>query len=88
VLNVYALEQEITALMDETQVPGLALAVIAELTVLYAAGFGVTSREDGGVMTSRRVRACRVAVPRMSSRRTVPWSHPIWNEWPRASSIR
>ena len=48
-LNSYALEQEIDQRMQAARVPGLAIAVVQDLRVVYSSGFGVTSVEDGGL---------------------------------------
>lgn len=48
-LDVPALEAQITAAMESAQVPGLALAVIHDNAVIYSAGHGVTMVGAGGV---------------------------------------
>lgn len=48
-LNIQALEQDIEEQMQAAQVPGLALAAIQDLEVIYSRGFGVSSVEDGGL---------------------------------------
>jgi len=48
VLNVEQLEQCVADVMQSSRIPGLALAIISDRTILYARGFGVTSLEDGG----------------------------------------
>ena len=48
-LNLYALERQIQERMARWQVPGLALAIVHNLEVVYARGFGLTSVEDGGL---------------------------------------
>jgi CubicO group peptidase (beta-lactamase class C family) len=48
-LNLYALERQIQERMALGQVPGLALAIVHNLEVTYARGFGLTSVEDGGL---------------------------------------
>lgn len=48
-LNLYALERQIQERMAGARVPGLALAIVHNLAVTYARGFGLTSVEDGGL---------------------------------------
>lgn len=48
-LNYYQLEQSIEVAMQKFYIPGLALAIVHECTLIYTRGFGVTSVEDGGV---------------------------------------
>jgi CubicO group peptidase (beta-lactamase class C family) len=48
-LNLYAFEQEIEEQMQAARVPGLAIAILQELRLVYCRGFGVTSVEDGGL---------------------------------------
>lgn len=48
-LNFYALEQWIAEQMQAGHVPGLAMAVVRDLEVIYCRGWGVTSVEDGGL---------------------------------------
>jgi CubicO group peptidase (beta-lactamase class C family) len=47
-LNIFKLERQIEEAMQAARVPGLALAIVSDLEVIYARGFGVTSIEDGG----------------------------------------
>ena len=47
-LHIARLESRIRAAMAEANVPGLALSIIADGELHYAAGFGTTSVEDGG----------------------------------------
>ncbi|MBN1661759.1 MAG: beta-lactamase family protein [Anaerolineae bacterium] len=47
-MNVYELECDVEAWMDEYRVPGVAVALVRGGVVAYARGFGVTSVEDGG----------------------------------------
>lgn len=55
-LNTYKLEQYIATQMQAAQVPGVALAIIADQHVVYARGFGVTSVEAGGVPVTPHTR--------------------------------
>jgi CubicO group peptidase (beta-lactamase class C family) len=48
-LDFRDLEQHIGAQMQAAHVPGLALAIVQNLEVIYSRGFGVTSVEDGGL---------------------------------------
>ncbi len=48
-LDVPALEAQLTAALESAQVPGLALAVIHDHAVIYSAGQGVTMVGAGGV---------------------------------------
>lgn len=48
-LNLYALEQQIESEMQDTHVPGLAIAILQDRELIYCRGFGVTSVEDGGL---------------------------------------
>src|SRR5690554_2371246 len=48
-LNYQRLEKDIQEQMRAARVPALSLAVIQDLEVVYARGFGVTSVEDGGL---------------------------------------
>ena len=48
-LNLYALEQQIEGEMQAARVPGLAIAILHSLDLVYCRGFGVTSVEDGGL---------------------------------------
>ena len=47
-LQIARLEARVRAAMTEANVPGLALSIVAEGELHYAAGFGTTSVEDGG----------------------------------------
>ena len=47
-LHIARLESRIRAAMAEANVPGLALSIVADGELHYAAGFGTTSVEDGG----------------------------------------
>ena len=47
-LNIARLEARVRAAMAEARVPGLALSIVANGELHYAAGFGVASVEDGG----------------------------------------
>lgn len=47
-LHITQLETRIRAAMQEAKVPGLALSIVADGDLHYAAGFGTTSVEDGG----------------------------------------
>ncbi|MCY3935498.1 MAG: serine hydrolase [Chloroflexi bacterium] len=47
-LHIAQLETRIRAAMQEAKVPGLALSIVADGELHYAAGFGTTSVEDGG----------------------------------------
>jgi len=53
-LNIYALEQWIAEQMQAGHVPGLALAIVRDLEVIYCHGWGVTSVEDGGLPVTPR----------------------------------
>ncbi|MEJ2209718.1 MAG: serine hydrolase [Anaerolineae bacterium] len=46
-LNFYALERWLAEQMEAGHVPGLALAVVRDLEVVYCHGWGVTSVDDG-----------------------------------------
>ncbi len=48
-LNFYQMEQSINTIMQKSNIPGLALAIVQEHKLTYAKGFGVTSVEDGGL---------------------------------------
>jgi CubicO group peptidase (beta-lactamase class C family) len=48
-LNFYQMEKSINKIMQESNIPGLALAIVQEHKLIYAKGFGVTSVEDGGL---------------------------------------
>lgn len=48
-LNFQALERDVEEQMQVAHVPGLALAVVQDLEVVYSRGFGITSVEDGGL---------------------------------------
>ncbi|HWI60394.1 MAG TPA: serine hydrolase [Symbiobacteriaceae bacterium] len=53
-LNIPALEQQVTELMVQYKIPGLSLAVVHESQVVYASGFGVTSVEEHGITVTPR----------------------------------
>lgn len=47
-LHIARLESRVRAAMAEANVPGLALSIVADGELHHAAGFGITSVEDGG----------------------------------------
>lgn len=53
-LDIQALERQVTERMTAHRIPGLALAVIHQGEILYANGFGVTSVEEGGQPVTSR----------------------------------
>ena len=48
-LNIDQLEQYVADVMQSSRIPGLALAIVSDRSILYARGFGVASLEDGRV---------------------------------------
>jgi CubicO group peptidase (beta-lactamase class C family) len=51
VLNIEQLEQCVADVMQSSRIPGLALAIISDRSIMYAHGFGVTSLEHGAPVT-------------------------------------